>query len=90
MKYIHTTPEHLYRIYDTKTEALLGGVRALDEHEFGEQTRCLRAHFGFDGFVGASLRVAVEAADDSKLALFQPSLAEGYPSTWPWLLIVIV
>ena len=55
-------PGHLFRIYDTRSGEFLGGVRVKDADERDSaHPGTLRSLFGFDGFIGPSLRSAAEA-----------------------------
>jgi hypothetical protein len=72
---------HRFRIYDVPSGEFLGGVCVMDteyEYESSDDAlaaleRPLRLLFGFDGFVGPSLRAAVEAFDAKHFVLKDPT-----------------
>jgi hypothetical protein len=58
---------YFYRVYDTATRALLGVMRALPGRLLDAEP-IMPALFGFDGFIGASLRAVAEAAALARLS----------------------
>ena len=56
-----TRPDHAWRAYDAASGAFLGAAFVIPSPSSCEPGRQLRTHFGFDGFIGPSLRDAVDA-----------------------------